>query len=137
MQVDDRAVVLLLQRAWELAARSVPPIWASEYAEMPRLSRLNTALALDTNFTALSPAAQIIAMQVAAWGGARAVVGPWCLLAASNNLHLAEARRAVAELEASGWATCGEGGFTAATTEGFHAIRINERALCTATYGRV
>jgi hypothetical protein len=126
---DHRAVVARLRHAWDDAAGLEPPAWANENAEMPRLSRLNSALPIDSAFVALSPAAQVVAMQTAAWGEGRAVIGPWGLLAASNNLHLAEARRAVAELEHAGWAICGEGGFTSASAEGFHAIRISERLL--------
>jgi hypothetical protein len=131
---DHQAVVARLRDAWELAARLEPPVWANENAEMPRLSRLSPTLATDAGFVSLTPAAQIIAMQTAAWGEGRAVVGPWTLLAAHNNLHLVDARRAVAELENAGWAICGEHGFSATTNDGFYAVRISARALCQAVY---
>ena len=45
-------------------------------------------------------------MESATWGGRTAVLGSWTLIAEGNNLIVAEAKRAVAELEAAGWAVC-------------------------------
>lgn len=126
---EDREVVGRLWRAWEIAASSDPPIWASELANMPRLSRLNPLLPLDPSFRTLSAPAQLIAMEIAAWNGTRTELGQWSALAAANNLSEADARIAVAELETSGWAVCGTAASATHTPSVSVAVRIDERVL--------
>jgi hypothetical protein len=104
---DDREVVARLWHAWEIAASNDPPIWASELANIPRLSQLNPSLPFHSTFRTLSAPAQLIAMEIAAWSGSQTQLGDWHALAAANNLPLAIAKAAVAELEATGWAVCG------------------------------